>query len=159
MGDRLVVVTTMISAVGCGLVSGIMLAFSLSVMRALRRLPPNQGIAAMQAMNKAILNPVFSLVFVGTLASCVVLAGTALFSDVSGAGWRFAGALMYIAGAFLVTVIVNVPMNNRLAAVDASSPEGAVVWQRYLARWTAWNHLRAVAAALAATMLVLVASY
>src|SRR5206468_8077903 len=40
---------TLISALGCGLIAGVFFVFSAFVMKALARLPPAQGIAAMQS--------------------------------------------------------------------------------------------------------------
>ena len=40
----------------------------------------------------------------------------------------------------------NVPLNNKLAATGAKSAEGASVWKTYLSAWTAWNHVRTIAA-------------
>ncbi len=51
MSDGLLHILTLISALGCGLVGGIFFAFSTFVMKALTRLPPAQGIAAMQSIN------------------------------------------------------------------------------------------------------------
>jgi uncharacterized membrane protein len=53
---------------------------------------------------------------------------------------------------------LNVPLNNALAAVDPNSGKGAELWARYLADWTAWNHVRA-AASLAAAALFTIAVY
>ncbi|HEX6569758.1 MAG TPA: anthrone oxygenase family protein [Acidimicrobiales bacterium] len=154
MTDDLITAATLIGAVGCGLVGGLMFAFSTSVMPALGRRPAPQGIAAMQAMNSTILNPVFGLVFGGTAIVCAALAVSAPFTtDQPGAGWRALGALLYLIGTFGVTMVVNVPMNDALDAADPTSAEGARLWHRYLGRWTAWNHLRTVAATAAATSL------
>lgn len=57
----------------------------------------------------------------------------------------FAGGVTYFAGMFLCMVIFNVPLNNALASLDASSPEANAVWRRYLKDGTAWNHLRTAA--------------
>ena len=46
MSDRVLVVMTFGSALGCGLIAGVFFAFSSFVMKALARLPPVQGIAA-----------------------------------------------------------------------------------------------------------------
>lgn len=48
------------------LMGGFFFAFSAGVMRALSRLPAPTGIAAMQSINRAVLNPVFLSVFFGT---------------------------------------------------------------------------------------------
>jgi uncharacterized membrane protein len=61
---------TLLAALGCGLMAGIFFAFSAFVMKALSRLPASEGMAAMQAINVAILNPLFFVVFFGTLALC-----------------------------------------------------------------------------------------
>src|SRR6476620_3456710 len=63
---------TFIAALGSGLVPGIFFAFSNFVMKALARLPPAQGIAAMQSMNVIVLNRWFF----GTAACCLALAIT-----------------------------------------------------------------------------------
>ena len=100
----------------------------------------------MQAINVAVLNPWFLGTFFGTAILSLVLAISALASwPVPGSGYLIAGSLLYFAGTFLVTVIFNVPLNNRLAAVKPDSAEGKAVWTHYLSVWTAWNHVRTVA--------------
>jgi uncharacterized membrane protein len=49
-------------------------------------------------------------------------------------------------------MVFNVPRNDALATVRADSAEGASLWAKYLTGWTAWNHVRMVAALLAATL-------
>ncbi len=63
-----------------------------------------------------------------------------------------AGAMFYLVGTFLVTGLGNVPLNNQLAAVSATDPGARDVWQRYLGRWTMWNHFRTAAAMIAALL-------
>jgi uncharacterized membrane protein len=49
-------------------------------------------------------------------------------------------------GTFGVTLIFNVPLNQRLASTD---PVQAIAfWPNYLAAWCIWNHIRTAAAAL-----------
>jgi uncharacterized membrane protein len=128
-------------AVGAGLVAGVFVAFSVAVMPALRRGSAEVGTAVMQEVNRVIVNPPFLLLFLGTGAAGVVAAVLDV-RDVP-------GAALYLVGAVGVTMALNVPLNNRLDA------EGARVWERYLARWTAWNHVRALAATGAAVWLAL----
>src|SRR5262245_56483306 len=52
---------TVIAALGAALSAGVFFAFSTFVMQALRRLPDEQGLAAMQAINKAAPTPLFML--------------------------------------------------------------------------------------------------
>ncbi|MGH7600945.1 MAG: hypothetical protein ACREOI_31695, partial [bacterium] len=63
--DALLFVLTLFAALGCGLIAGVFFAFSAFVMKALSRLPPSEGIAAMQSINVAVINPVFLTVFLG----------------------------------------------------------------------------------------------
>ena len=71
-------VLTLISALGCGLMAGLFFAFSVSVMKALGRRPPAEGIAAMQSINVVVINPVFMIAFFGTAVACVAVAISAL---------------------------------------------------------------------------------
>lgn len=129
-----------LASVGSGLVGGVFVAFSVAVMPALRRRPAGAAVAVMQEVNRVIVTPVFLLLFLGTGVAAVVAA----VLDVRDAP----GAALYAIGALGVTMVVNVPLNNRLDA------EGEPVWARYLARWTAWNHVRALAATGAAVLLL-----
>jgi uncharacterized membrane protein len=92
----------------------------------------------MRRMNVRIQNPLFLLVFLGT----AVLCGIEVFQG------RIVGGLFYIVGCFLLTMFVNVPMNNRLERTDDA------YWPEYLRKWTLWNHVRTVAC-LASTIILL----
>ena len=150
-------VLTLISALGCGLMAGFFFAFSVSVMKALGRLAPAQGIAAMQSINVVVINPVFLIAFFGTAMGCLAVAISALRTwDNPAAAYLLAGGLLYLGGSFVVTIVFNVPRNNALAAVEPSSAAGEALWAKYLTTWTAWNHVRTVAA-LAATAFLSIA--
>ena len=154
--DELMSGLILAAALGAGLVAGIFFAFSAFIMSALKRLPPEGGISAMQSINVAVLNPVFFFVFFGTAVAALILAIAAL------AGWSpprslylLAGSLLYLAGTIVVTMAFNVPLNNKLAATGPKSAEGAGVWKTYLSAWTAWNHVRTIAALLACASFIL----
>ena len=145
---------TLLSALGCGLVAGIFFAFSSFIMQALARLPPAHGIAAMQSINVAVINPLFLTVFLGTAVACVCATIASFVRDAAGAGFVLAGAMLYVVGTLLVTMRCNVPRNDLLARVDPESMEGASAWVGYVASWTAWNHVRTAAAFAASVMLI-----
>ncbi len=111
-------------------------------MKALGRLQPEQGIAAMQAINVTVLNPWFFTVFFGTGVGCIFLAVFAL-SNWSGpvAAHLAVGGMLYIVGCIFVTMVFNVPLNNALARADANNPDSVSLWRHYLHRWTFWNHV------------------
>lgn len=147
-------IITLAGALGCGLIAGVFFAFSTFVMKALSRIPSAHAVAAMQAINVAVINPWFMTAFMGTALVCVVLAAIAFLEWGSRAAiFEVLGSLLYLVGTFLVTVVFNVPKNNALAAVDPASEEGARVWADYLTSWTAWNHVRATAALMAMVLL------
>jgi uncharacterized membrane protein len=145
-----------LSALGSGLMAGLFFVFSVTIMDALGRLPPAQGIAAMQSINVVILSPIFFAVFFGTAAACLILATWSVVAwQDAGSAWLLAGSLLYVVGAILVTMVVNVPMNDALAAIDPANEEGARLWARYLTDWTRWNHVRTVACVGAMAALIL----
>jgi uncharacterized membrane protein len=154
--DHIIETLTLLGALGCGLISGVFFAFSVFVMKALARLSPGEGIAAMQSINLAVINPFFLSVFLGTGLICAALMIASYWRwPNGGAGYSLMGGSLYVVGTLLVTMVCNVPRNNALAAVNSSAPEAAELWARYLKEWTAWNHLRTVAALAAALALTL----
>jgi uncharacterized membrane protein len=120
-------------------------------MKALARLPPGEGIAAMQSINLVVLNRWFLTAFLATAAACVL---TVIYSVLRwhepGAAYLLVGGILYLAGTLLVTIVFNVPRNEALAAVGPTDPAAASLWIRYVAGWTAWNHVRTAAALAAA---------
>jgi uncharacterized membrane protein len=158
MASSLLTAATFAAALGSGLIAGLFFVFSAFMMTALARLGAPQGIAAMQSVNVAILNPLFLTVFMGTAVLGLVTAVAAIWSwSADGSGWLLAGSLLYLVGIIVVTMVFNVPLNDALAAVDPASGEGAAMWARYLDVWVKWNHVRTIAglAALAAFILAL----
>lgn len=150
---------TLLAALGCGLMAGVFFAFSTFVMEALARLPPAQGIRAMQSINIVVTNRAFLGVFFATAALAALLALLALARwEEAGAAYLLAGSVLYLGGAVGVTVACNVPRNVALSRVDPASAEGAASWSRYLAGWTAWNHVRAAASLAAMGALILALS-
>lgn len=156
MSPSLLALLTFATALGAGVIGGVFFAFSSFVMTALARLPPPQGIAAMQAINIVVINPVFLGVFLGTALASVVLVIVAFTAwSEPGAIWLLAGGGLYLVGTFGATMAFNVPRNNALAGLDPAAAEAAPSWARYAREWTAWNHVRAAAAVAAAACLTI----
>lgn len=128
-----------------GLMAGFFYAFSICVMGALAQRPPAQAVAAMQAINRVVLNRLFLSVFVGLAPLSLLTAALAFAAwPLRPALWAAAASLLYCAGTFAVTVVRNVPMNDALAQVDADGADAAARWAGYLSRWTRWNHVRSL---------------
>ncbi len=142
----------LLTALGAATVGGVFFGFSSFVMKALAQLPAAQGVAAMQRINTVVINPWFMGVFMGTLLLSIACMVAALMT---GSVALLAAALLYAVGTFGVTVAFNVPRNNQLERLAATSSEAAAYWPAYVREWTRWNHVRTAAALLAAGCAVL----
>ena len=83
----------------------------------------------------------------------LLIEGTSVLAFTGEAASRtalLAGSLLYLLGTFAITVAFNIPLNNALAAGDDPA-----IWRNYLSRWTVWNHVRTIAAALASAAFTL----
>src|ERR671916_867501 len=145
---------TLATALGCGLNAGVFFAFSTFVMPALKRLPAAHGIAAMQSINKLAVTPAFMTALFGTAVACLRLVAWAVISSGErSAALVIAGGALYLVGTIGVTIACNVPLNDGLATVHPQGAGAAGRWEEYATTWTAWNHVRTVAALAAAAVL------
>ncbi len=143
----------LLTALGSAITGGIFYAFSSFVMAALARIPANAGISAMQSINITVINGTFFAVFFGTALLCLVIIALGLMGFGSLSKWTMIGAGIYLIGTIGVTMILNVPLNDQLAVMDANAAASADVWIAYVRDWSLWNHVRTVAALVAALML------
>jgi len=152
------VVLTSLAALTSAAAGGMMYVFSTFVMRGLDRTGPIDAITAMRGINaEANANPVFLLGFFGaTILALVVGAIAVVQLNQPGSWWVLIGAIFGIVGA-MITVIFNVPLNNRLDTVNPdglSMADAARDWQAYFSTWTAWNHARTVTSFVGATLML-----
>ena len=149
---RLLAPLALLALLFSGAMFGFFYAWVCSTMWGLDAADPSVAIAAMQAMNASVRNPVFASAYFGTPA---VLAAAALAAW-TGAERRCAApfglaALVYVLGAMVPTFAVHVPLNEALAQIapplDAARAEA--VWRSYSPPWQAWNTVRAAAAGIA----------
>ncbi len=150
---------TLVTALGCGLVAGVFFAFSTFVMPALKRLPPANGIGAMQSINELAVTPAFMTALFGTAAACLGLVAWAVISlGERPAALVLVGGALYLIGTIGVTIVRNVPLNDVFAKLDPQGAEAAGRWDEYVAKWTAWNHVRSAASLAAAATLTIALS-
>ena len=134
------------SALGCGVMAGLYFAFSTFIMSAFGAIGQSAGIAAMQSINVVIVRSIFLPLFFGTtLIAAILIVLAAVNLSEPGAASMLTGALIYVIGMFVVTVVFNVPLNDTLAGVDPESAAATSVWQSYMKVWTSWNHVRTLA--------------
>ncbi len=141
-----------VSVIACGVVSGVFLTFSDFVMRSLDAARTAAGVEVMQVINREVYKSVFMFLFLGMAALSLFLVVYAYFRLAGPAtSWVMAGGTIYFTGVFVVSVVFNVPMNNRLEAKEYSGTEAATYWTNtYMPHWTFWNCIRAISSAVAA---------
>ena len=134
-----------------GLTAGVFLGFSDFIMRGLAMARDTQGAAGMIGLNRTVYRSLFMVLLMGLVPVSIGLLAAAIWLiDGLAAAMIAAGALSYLLGVFAVTGIGNVPMNNRLDAIEHRANELAAYWPDYARRWTQLNHVRVAAAAIAA---------
>ena len=130
-----------------GLVAGVFYAYAVSVNLGLAEQPDAAYVAAMQAINERIENPLFFLSFFGAVLFLLAALAAHFPRPRSGRFWLVTLACaLYIGGGFLLTVFVNVPLNEQLARVAANASPGELAGARvaYEGPWSFWNGVRAV---------------
>ena len=137
-----------LSLMATGAIFGFFYAWVCSTMWGLDAAPPQVAVQAMQAMNASVRNAVFAPAFFGTPLILLATSALALTGGAGRAGLLFAlAAAVYLLGAFLPTILVNVPMNTALA--QAGLPDDVqtarALWQGYSPRWQWWNQARTLA--------------
>ncbi|MGX2997864.1 anthrone oxygenase family protein [Streptomyces sp. JNUCC 64] len=147
---------TVAAALLCGLTGGALYAFSTFVMRALTALPPAQGIAAMQAVNRAAPRPSVMVALVGGAVMSAAVAVTTVLSWPGRDGVPLlAGAALYLCGTLGVTVRAHFPRNDALDVIAPEAPGSAAYWREWARAWTRWNHVRTAAALTASALFAL----
>lgn len=134
--------------VSAGMMAGLFTGFSYAVMPGIKILDDRSWVAAMQQINKVIINGWFMPAFLGAVVftgAAAVLIGVS--GDRAALPWVLAGLALALV-MFIGTVAVNVPLNDRLAAAGdpAALADPAALRASIEAKWTAWNTVRGVAA-------------
>jgi uncharacterized membrane protein len=152
---QILITALVAAAMAAGLVAGVFLSFSDFVMRSLSAAAPQAGIEAMQLINRKVYRSVFMVLLMGLGPLALILA--LLAADRPQAVWVWAGALVYLIGVMAVSVLRNVPMNQRLDRINRHHDTTAAYWGAYTRTWTWWNHIRTLAAGFAAIFFIIAA--
>ena len=128
-----------------GLVAGVFVLYAHTIMPGLKRTDDRTFVTAFQSIDRAIINPWFMAGgFLGALVLTLAAAVTHLGQD--GLPWILAALVLYLA-AFVITIAVNVPLNDAIKAAGdpAAIADLAGVRAHFdEPRWAAWNLVRAV---------------
>lgn len=140
------------------LMAGLFFSWSVSVMPGLKRLSDREFVLAMQAMNRAIINPVFLACFMGAGVLLAVSCFLQFEKPVPPTYyWLLAASLIYLIGVLGVTFLGNIPLNNALDALNAETTgESALSTfrQQFELNWTALNHIRTISSLVSLCMLL-----
>jgi uncharacterized membrane protein len=140
------------ATVTVGLMAGVFWIYANAIMPGLGRTDDRTFVGAFQSIDKAIINPLFLATFLGALVLTGLAAALHLGEDGrSVLPWVVAALVLYLA-TVVVTMGINVPLNDALKA--AGDPDRiadlAAVRERFNeARWVRWNLARAVASTVA----------
>lgn len=83
---------------------------------------------------------------IGMSVLSLLIAGYAYFTmSGSAAALIMTGGIVYFVGVFVVSILFNIPMNNKLEQKEYTGQEAAIYWKNtYFPRWTFWNYVRAI---------------
>jgi uncharacterized membrane protein len=129
-----------------GLVAGVFGLYAHTIMRGLRKTDDRTFVAAFQAIDRAIINPLFMLAFFGALVASGVAAVLYLRDDGTVLPWVVAGFSLYLL-VVAITMVVHLPLNDGIKAagdparIDVAAARAAF----HETRWAAWNVVRVVA--------------
>ncbi|MEO1655830.1 MAG: anthrone oxygenase family protein [Bacteroidota bacterium] len=133
-----------------GLSAGFFYAWQVSVIPGTYKVADSVYLASMQSINRAILNPAFFLVFMGPMLFLIL--STVYHYQQSLPFWfLLAATLLYIGGAFGVTAMGNVPLNDQLDVMqlaDLSTQKAAEFRRYYEVNWNRLHLIRTVFAVL-----------
>lgn len=144
---RMLPATALVALLLNGAIFGFFYAWVCSTMWGLDAADPAVAIAAMQAMNASVRNAVFFPAFFLTPVVLLIAALMARQGRRSIAFYAFgAAALIYLFGGLILTMMLNVPMNEALARVTIPDDTQAArdIWVAYSAPWQVWNIARTV---------------
>lgn len=148
--------TLVSTAILTALMAGFFFSYSISVSLGLGKLSDKEFLNAMQNINKEVQNPIFFICFFGALS--MLFISCFLQSYQNSFTFLIVATLVYLLGVFFVTVLVNVPLNNKLDLFDISNSTEITAKQMrnvFEKRWNFWNNLRTVASILSLLFVIL----
>ena len=153
--------TLLLSIFLCSLVAGFLFAFAVVVMPGIKNLGNKEFVQAFQVIDRIIQNnqPIFLLVWVGSAVALItsVTLGIGRLDGIE----RFlinSVAFTYLLGVQFTTVIINIPLNNKLQTLkvdDMSETAINLAREEFEPRWNRWNLFRTVLSCLSSALLII----
>jgi uncharacterized membrane protein len=137
----------LLAAVTVGIMSGVMLLYANTIMPGLRRTDDRTFVGAFQAIDTAIINPLFLATFLGGLVFTGLAAALSLGEDLrSVLLWTVAAFFLYLV-VVVITVVVNVPLNDGIkgAGTPVRISDLSKVRKSFdEPKWIRWNLVRTI---------------
>ena len=145
-----------------GLSAGLCFTWANAVTPGIGRLDNVGYLQAFQAMNRAIINPAFLVVFFG--AFIAQLVSVILWKNASSTILLLliAATLLYFFGLVIVTIFGNVPLNELLDKTNlttASAEELQQLRSQFEVRWNRFHFIRTLTSTLSFGSLVIALMY
>lgn len=124
------------------LTAGLLFSFAVVAMPGLKNLNDGEFIRAFQEMDGIIQNnhPLFILVWVGSVLLLVVAAVIGFVQLESlPRNLLLAATVLYIVGVQVPTIVLNIPRNNNIQAVDVDTANAAALHQARIEFEDVWN--------------------
>lgn len=138
------IIILILSILFTGLTAGLCFTWYNAVTPGIGRLDNIGFLRAFQAMNRAIINGKFMIVFMGP--TILLFLNTYLFRNTSTAFWLFlVAAILFFVGIGLVTVFGNVPLNEILDTSNLevlSKIELQELRDKFEQPWNRWHTIR-----------------
>jgi len=157
MEFKLKFITLMLGILLTGLTAGLCFTWANAVTPGIGRLENISFLKAFQAMNRAIINGRFMLVFFGPVI--LLFLNTYLFRNSSISFWLFlAAAILFFVGIGLVTIFGNVPLNELLDHSNLESLSKIELQElrnKFEEPWNRWHTIRTLASFSAFVLLII----
>ncbi|WP_297795605.1 DUF1772 domain-containing protein [uncultured Eudoraea sp.] len=142
-----------------GLTAGLCFTWNNAVTPGIGQLVDPGYLRSFQEMNRAIINPIFLIVFFGPFF--LHIANIFLFKTSSGTilSLVMASAALYIIGLVAVTIFGNVPLNELLDKTDlmqASAEELKLLRDKFEVKWNRFHLIRTVSTVLSFLLLLII---
>lgn len=141
--------TIIISIVLTGLTAGLCFTWTNAITPGIGQLDDLSFLLSFQQMNRAIINPIFLIIFFGPFISNSYVAFMK-YQHQEASLWIFlAASLTFTIGVVFITILKNVPLNevlDKTNLADASLEELKMLRKTFENPWKQWHFIRTISA-------------
>lgn len=123
--------------------TGFFFAWSVSVILGTKKVGHLTYLETMQSINREILNPLFFIIFFGSLIALGITTYLQ-FNNKTVFVLVLASTIIYLIGNFGVTAFGNVPLNNELEALTITNLKAIELKNFRIYYESAWNHYHGI---------------